>query len=378
MFATIIAIVLTLVFHSYLNLIPSDLALIWIGVAGSIFLLATPLIKGFSIIVIQKANRHISSQILAMSKENVILSLCHLIWIGFIVFSFALVAFGVSQWLIAWLIFLGVAIDATTLYTGQITRLIDPTALLTRMTIQAKNFFDPLKQTELSHTIDAIAEVGLKSVREGSAPLANQAITTLASIGEEYGKGARGEGAIYILGFLMHRLQMIYNAAAEEHNEPIANQVILSTTKLVLSGAKENSAMASLPLHFLNSFILRAEEFQLAEVFTNGSIILFELAKSLVAHPELKGKEVSGLLFVLIERMDEFGKDEFKRDKKTPISVIRQPFQDLKDLIKQRSDFPNASAVVARLDRILLEYQELDRILTEIPNIPGYNKPGQQ
>ena len=380
--ATLISIIFVVIFTVFLNAATSLGFLSVIAlVAGALFFLMTPLIKGMTMLPLQAASVESSSKALHFARRDMKLNFLTLVWISFALFSFFVAAFS-SDWLfIIWVIWLGLSIDAIYLYTRFATGYADPFHLIEVFVKRGNGFFAEKNHKEFCTTIDGLGEICLKALYQRSIPLAIEGITALDRLTEDYLKEKNQEGSevissvSYTLGFLLHRLQMIFDQAAEDRLEPLANQVVLSTSKLTLAVARYDAELTSLPLHFLEKFMETAKEYDLKEVSLNSSIILLEVAKSVLEDPDLREREIGTLMFAVIEQLERIAKETFREDKNIPINLLTEPFMELKTLLDTKiPPFPDSRAIAADLERVLVEFQALESVLKSVPNIPGYSE----
>ncbi|NGX58239.1 MAG: hypothetical protein K940chlam3_01144 [Chlamydiae bacterium] len=350
-------------------------------VVGAIFLLMTPLIKGLTLLPLQAASVETSSQALRFARRDWKLVLYTIVWVTFAIFSFFVAVFS-SDWLfVIWAVWLGLAIDAIYLFTYRITGYADPLQLTQTFLENGKGYFSEKNLKELCTTIDGLGEISMKAVYQRSLPLAIETITKLETLAENYLEAKSKEtedvsaSVNYTLGFLLHRFKMIFDIAAEDHIEPLANQIVLSTSKLAMAVAHFDPTLTSLPLHFLESFFRTARENELKEVSINSSIILYEVARTTLEQTELREGNIGGFLVGLIEQMEGIAKEAFQEDKNTPISLLTDPFRELKLMIEtQLPPFSESPMILADLDRVLVEFQALESVLKSIPNIPGFSE----
>ena len=352
-------------------------------VVGTLFFLMTPLIKGLTMLPLQAASVETSSRALHFFRRDFRLVFLTFVWISFALFSFFVAAFSTDWLFIIWAVWLGLSVDSIYLHGLLATGYADPYQLVQTFLSKGKGYFAPKYHKELCSVIDGIGEISLKALYQRSIPLMIEGISTLDRLAESYleaksqepDQQGMKEHVSYTLGFLLHRLQLLFDQAAEDRLEVVANQIILSMSKLTMSVARFDMELTSLPLHFLESFLQTAKEYELKEVSINSSIILLEMAKSMLADPELRERQIGTLMFALIEQMERIAKEMFREDKNTPISLLADPFRELKLLVEtELPPFPDSAAIAADLDRVLVAFQALESVLKSVPNIPGYSE----
>lgn len=382
--ATIISIIFAILFTLYLeaSTVVGYLPIISL-VTGTLFVLITPLIKGFTLLSLQAATVETSSQIMRLVRKDPLLIMASLIWISFAIFSFFVAVFSTNWLFIPWAIWFGVSLDVIYFYAWRITGYLDPEHLIGIFLRNGYGQFSEDQHQELCTTFGGLAEISLKGVYQRSLPLSIDSIVASEILAEQYlrGKAKGGDAAnvSYTLGFMLHRFQMIFDLAVEDRTEPLANQVVLSTSKLIMAVSHYDPALSSLPLHFLENFVQKARDHELREVVLNSSIVLFEVARSMLMDADLREKDIGIPLVGIIEQMENLSKEEFKEDKTTPISLLTEPFRDLKSLIQDElPSFASSPRVVAELDRVLVEFQALESVLQTVPNIPGYSEQESQ
>ena len=382
MLATLISIILVIVFT--LGFEPAVLAFFpVVALAGGIVtILVTPLIVGLTLIPLQASSVETSSRAMSLARKDPFQIVLIFVWISFAIYSLAAASFASTLLFVLWVVWLGVSLDAMVLYMWRATGFSDPYHLVDLHVKNGIKNFPADSQKELCASIDALAEVSLKAMYQKSLPLSSEVVDSLEGLGRDYLKyvdgtgGADASGRVnYTLGFLFHRLQMLFDLAAEDRLEPMGNRIILCAAKLTAATAKFDPSQASLPIHFLEGFIETATEYELKEVTVNSSIVLQEIIKSMIEDPELRGKNLSGVLFSLIGQMEKLATETFKEDKSTPIPLLTEPFRDLQTHLEEKiSDFPESQAVIAHLKRIVTDFQALQGVLQSIPDIPGYSK----
>jgi len=356
-------------------------------VAGTLFFLMTPFVKGLTMLPLQAASVETSSRAYHFARRDIRLVLLTLVWISFALFSFFVAAFS-ADWLFPiWAIWLGLSIDAIYLHAYAATGYADPYQLVETCFNNGKRSFDAKHHQEFCTAIDSMAEISLKALYQRSLPLTTEGVSKLDQLAELYLKAKREqppqeemkEQVSYTLGFLLHRVQMLFEQAAEDRLEVVANQIVLSMSKLTMSVVKFDMELSSLPLHFLENFFQTAKDYELKEVSINSSIILLEMAKSVLHDPDLREGQISTFMFALIEQMERVAKEMFREDKNTPISLLTDPFRELKQLIETKlPPFPDSEAISADLDRVLIAFQALESVLKSVPNIPGYSEAPEE
>ncbi len=340
-------------------------------------ILITPLVKGLTLLPLQAASVETSSRAFHLMRRDVKAVVFSLIWISFALFSFFVALYG-ANWLFAlWFVWLGLSIDALYLHGITVTGYADPYQLLRTFQSQGKKAYADDRLTELCESIDSIGEISLKAVYQKSLPLSAEGVKGLERLADDYfQKKPLGESgsASTMLGFLLHRLKMVFDQAVEDRLEPLASQIILSTGKIALYVGRTDMEMTSLPLHFLEKFLDAADDYELHEVVVNSSIVLSEIAKSALEDDQLKGKEMAPLLMGLTEQMEKAAKETFREDKNIPMFILTDPFKEIKTMIESHDSPPaDAAAITSDLERILVEFQALESVLKSVPNIPGYS-----
>ncbi len=304
MLATLVSIILVVVFTLMFQVPALGFFPILALVVGALMILITPLIKGLTLLPLQAASVETSSRAMNMARKDPLQIALTFVWISFALFSFISAAFGTEILFIIWMIWLGLSLDAIFFYTWRQTGFSDPLHLIVLLVRNGKRNFSANRQKELCSSIDALGEVSLKALFQKSLPLSEEVVSSMEGLAKDYLKSFGADPTEdaanrvnYTLGFLLHRMQMLFNHAAEDNLEPLANQIILSVSKLTINVAKFDTSLTSLPLHFLENFFKKAHEYELTEVAINSSIVLQEMAKSMIEDPSLRDRNLSRCSF---------------------------------------------------------------------------------
>lgn len=365
--------------------------------AATLFLFLPSLAIAFSWSPLQKAEQNLTPHVIDLYlKDN------HLRLLNIILLLFPLVSFAIAidilfldlvnknVMLSAWIILLGISLDALRQLMRRISSYLDPFYVVTYFTHEANKSIQNDRQVDLCNWIDSLSEVAMRSVQRSSTSLCIQVNDELQHIFRLYLQSSKSishrsvqdqktkalgieDWASYTLFFLLQRLEMINTKASEMRLEPICSNIVTVMGKIIIDAAKYDISMPGYPLHFIGKFAVAAQNKGLQDVGPKAVLTLLEVAKTILAEIDVTYAELQEPFFSLISQMNEITKEMFRQDKTLSIKLLTQPFHDLKDLFKSEkmANHQDTPAILQKIDGVLAEYDALENVMRAVPPIPA-------
>ena len=365
-------------------------------VASLSLLFLLPLAYLFAWVPLQKAEQNNTPRILDMFQKD---RYVHLATGWIIAFSLATIVLAsdviypsISQkdWFFpAWLILLGISLDSFFALLRRVLSYVNPFSVIKIFTQQAKVSIANDRDSDLCEAIDALAEVAIKGVQKHSTSICHAALAeeqliikdflgASKSIAHSGNQDAQAKSfgikdtVNFTLFYLYQRLDIIYDKALKNQLEPTCSLIITILGKVAFDAAKYDVSLASAPLRFIGKFAKRAQDQGFEETVMTASSVLLVVAKEMISEINLSYYEIKDPFLSIINGMEILSKEAFKRDKTMNISLLMQPFRELRalfagDKIKNHLDTP---LIVQNIDRILGEYEALFIVMNTMPTIP--------
>lgn len=368
---------------------------IMIGASLSLLFLL-PLAFLFAWVPLQKAEQNSTPRILEMFHKDRHIHLATGWIIAFslttIVLASDIVYPSISQkdWFFpAWLVLFGISLDAFFALIRRVLSYVNPFSVIKIFTQKAKVSIANDRDLDLCETIDALAEVAIKGVQKHSTSICHAALreeqqiikdflVASKSIAHSSNQDAQAkelgikDTVNFTLFYLYQRLDIIFDKALKNQLEPTCSLVITILGKIAFDAARYDVSLASAPLRYIGKFAKRAQEQGFEETVMTASSVLLVVAKEMIAEIDLTYYEIKDSFLSIINGMEVLSKEAFKRDKTMNISLLIQPFKELRalfesDKIKNHLDTP---VIVQNIDRVLGEYEALFILMNTMPTIP--------
>lgn len=347
----------------------------------------------YSWLPLQQAEQHLTSRVLDLFSKDTSLRFTRGFFILFLLLSFLI---SLDIWfshlfiptilLLVWFVLLGMSIDVLNYQFRRITSYIDPFRMVGIFTRQAQVSIQNDNDRELCDGIDALAEVGVRAAERTNISLANNVCNELQRIGRIFFESSKSIGhaetdvkvpggadeVSYTLIFLMQRLEMINNKAAENRLETVCSNISTTIGKIILAAAKCDISLISYPIRCLGKFAIFAESKGLLDVGTRATLTLLAVAKGVVSENDVTYAELQEPFVSLVVQMQEIAKEMFRRDKTISIKLLMQPFRDLKDLFmsEKMANHPDTPAILRSIDGAITEFETLESVMKTLPSIP--------
>lgn len=366
-----------------------------VGYIAIPFLFFLPFCLAMTWLPLQKAERNITPRVLDMfSKDRWLRFAC--VWLLvfpllslFLAFIISSVPpFGKALPFAVWIALFGLALDAAYYFVRKVLSYLNPYAVASMFTQEAKKSIQDERSLDLCEWIDALSEVSLKSIQEHSIALCNTTLDEQGQIArlflnssksishrtEDKQSQAMGiaDEVSYTMFYLYQRLDMAFDSALKKKLEPVCSHIISILGKIAVDAAKYDITIASPPLRFLGKFSARAQADGLEEVPIKASCLLLEIAKVILEEIDVTYLEIKDPFLSIINNLEEMSKTAFRRDKSISIPLLIQPFLDLKELFKGEkiAAHQDAPVIMQNIDRVLGEFQALQMVMNTLPVIP--------
>jgi hypothetical protein len=359
------------------------------------FLFLLPLGLMFSWLPLQKGEQNSTPHILEMfhRDKHVLMASGWLVAFSLATFVFAsdILYPSISQkpWFFpVWIILLGVSVDVLVNFVRRVFCYLNPFCVVKLFAKEARQCISNNKELDLCTWIDALAEVSIKGLQKQSTAVCHEALAEQQNLIRLFLSASKSiahpeqdaqtkilgiqDKVSYTLFYVYQRLDIIFEKALKNHLEPTCSQIITLLGKIAIDAAKYDMSLASAPLRFIGKFAKRAQDQGFEETVMTASCVFSEVAKTIVTEIDLTYYEIKDAFLSIINGMEVLSKDAFKRDKTTNISLLMQPFKELRVLfdsekMKNHQDTP---VIVQNIDRVLGEYEALLIVMHTIPPIP--------
>lgn len=367
MLTTIVAFVVALIYF-FLGSFPlANLALI-APLTGALCFVMTVIAISWAIIPLQKTARHITSYVISCFRLDMRVNLSILI-----AFLYAFLTFVVNIegkiFTVAWIIFLGLAMDATLYILRRALIFNDPHALLNEISKSSSMYWDVYSR------LDALTEAAYKAFIEGQLALSEASLEHIEEVIEVHldkeGKQEKQPGELnYFLCYIFQHLDPLLHEAVVYHCDPIVSKIVVLSGKIALHLFHVRPEEISLPIHYLGEYATTAIDQDLPEVGIKGTVTLQTIAREILKENNLEKTNLKEIFFILIDHLDVISKATFKKDKTTNIMLLQEPFKDLLELFRAEEikNHPDTAAIQMELVRVLAEYQALENVMLTMPS----------
>ncbi len=286
-----------------------------------------------------------------------------------------------------WAILFGVSLDVLINLLRSVLGYLNPFAIVDDFTSQAIESIQKEADVDLLHWIDALTEIGVKAVTRTLPSLAKQSIDDLHEICHTYLESAKSiahhtseekaddlsgtDKVSYTLFYLFQRLELIYEKALDQRMEPICSNLITTLGKITIDSARFDISLTSYPIHYIGKFSGKAQDEDLDEVTEKATCTLLEVGRIIINEVDVRYLDIKEPFFNIIQHMEEFAKYTFSQDKSINISILTQPFHELKgffgsDKLATHQDTPT---IIADINRVINQFDQLELVMKTIPKI---------
>lgn len=354
------------------------------------------LILALALSPLQKAEQNLTPRLLEMFKKD-----HHFRYVNFWLVIFALASYGAALDFIflgllkknivlaIWIILLGISIDLINHLFKRISGYFNPFVVVELFAHEAKESIQDEREIDLCGWIDALTEVSLKAIQRSSVSLSNKCIDEIQMISKTFLESSKSishheqdsqtkalgitDKVSYTLFYLFQRLEFINNTALEKRIETIGNSLIAALGKISIYAAKYDLSISSYPIHYLGKFAESWLQKNFLEVGVKATLTMLEVSKVIINEVDVTYSDLKDPFLSIISHLEEIAKETFRKDKKTSIQVLTQPFRDLKFLFNNEkvSSHQDTPVIIQNIDRVLAEFETLETVLKTMPPIPN-------
>lgn len=395
MIGTILGLVvafITLYFQDFFNINPNVLD--WV-IFSTIFLVLALFgtCFAFAYAPLQKVEQNFTPRLLEMfRKDNQIRFTWY--WTVFFILASLFLIVAVDEvkeeYIFAvWVIAFGISLDVHRHMVMRILKYFNPFDVIKMFTEQSIQSIQQENETSLCNSIDALAEVAVKSINRSSFSLCQDTVDELRIVAQNLLKSAKSishpnpeeseKTVSFTLFYLFQRLELIHALAIDHGLEPISSNIINNLGKIAVEAAKCDLTYLDYPIHYMGRFARDGQDEGMDEVGVRGSIALVEVARHIVDEVDLTSGSIREPFFTLIGQLEELNKEMFRQDKSINIVILKQPFIELKRIFDNEkvASHQDTPAIRADIDRVIGEFTELEAIMNQLPPIPVMDKEGQ-
>lgn len=399
--AIMIGTVLSFIFAILLYLSPYDIGdhptvVKTIMVAVSVgFLFIIPVATMFSWLPMEKAEQNSTPRIMEMFRKDRSVKLA-----GAWIFAFSLLTFLLvmdplytyamqKDWLFPlWLVLFGISFDAIAYFFHRVSSYLNPFGVVKMFAVRAEHSIQNDKELDLCDWIDALSEVAIKGVQRHSTSVGHMALQeeqqlarlflgASKSIGhreqdEQMKTAGITDKVSFTMFYMYQRLDIVFEKALKNRLEPTCTLIITILGKIAVDAAKYDMSIASAPLRFLGKCAKRAQDDGFEETAVTASCVLLEVAKEILSEVDITYYEIKDTFLSIINGMELLAKGAFRRDKTMNITLLMQPFKDLRELFQtgKAKDHQDTPVIVQNIDRVLGEFEALVLVMNTLPTIP--------
>lgn len=405
MLATVVAILIAVYYYfiSVGNEIQMNFNLIGMifMVVGVVFFVIPPIVRAITWIPLQNAEIQVTPHVVELYQKDRRLRLFQYM---LLIFPLVSLAFSVDILYInfiekrvllsIWIILLGLSLDAIHDTLKRAIKFFSPEHVSGLFTDEAIKSIQKDEELELCHWIEALSEIATRAVHRFNIALCNNIIVELQRIMRLFLESAKSIGhqekdpqtkalgindkISYTLFFLLQRIKLINDMAADQKIEPICSNIITETGKIIVSSAKCDISLVTHSTPFLGRFVVYSLSKGMKSIGILGSCTLVEVTKIIINEVDLKYSELQEPFFNLINQLSEIARETFRQNKQINIKILTQPFYDLKEILKNEkiASHQDVPAIIQQIDISVGEFEALEAVMRTIPPIEteGYKQ----
>ncbi len=362
-------------------------------IVGSLFFPIVIILNTMTFLNLQHSIDRLSASIIDVFKEDRRIRYYNALFlifplISYVFSSLSLVAehpfLNGERRFVLWLLLLGLEIDLIRAFIRTIGIYLNPLDTTQQFLLRAKNFSKKGDDRELLNTMDSLGEISIKALEQHSESLAMNALYKLYECLQSYflssrlwssspSKNKESEHILqerwnFVLVYFCKKLELIQQRAVLQHFESVCNEIISLLGKSILLVARYDAVLSRLPVHFLGKCEEMCRDAKMDDMIIRSSCTLQEIVKTLVNEEEYSSKEVGELILSLLKRLEEMAKAIFRKDKSINLNLIRDPFKEIIQVLKEEKTFPLPfrNEVTLELERILGEFAALELVMRKI------------
>lgn len=347
------------------------------------------LIHCFSFSPLQKTEHSLTPRVVELFQKDPFIKYTSLYLYLFPLISFLITA-NLTLWhflpastsLAIWIIFFGIAIDALQKLIFRMMSYNNPFDIVDHLTTQAMASIKENQETDLLDWIDALSEITIKASDKALPSLSIKSIESLKEVCFVYLQSSKSiakhmteenskenDTISYTLFYLLKRLELIFERAAQHKMEPICSTLVTTVGKMIIDCAKFDLSTTLMPLRVLGSFANTAQERKMLMIRDKTACTFLETAKAIIEEVDIRYLELQPPYFCMIKYMEQIATDTFKEDRSTNLSILIEPFKELKNLFSQQKmqSHQDSKIIIADIERVIDKFNQLQVIMQTMP-----------
>lgn len=397
MLITILSLVAGLFFLFSPISIPTDTWLIpgLMVLAATTILIIFPIINNLNLLPLQRLEQQLIPSLLERFRKDTPLNMSRFFIYAFSLLSYVTAIVWISldfsfklALLAVWIVLFGLTLDLMRDTFKRVTTFLNPFHFIDLTTYDAKRSIKEENDHRLFESLDALSEIGIRSIQDSKLALGLQTLDAFPSILQTFFASSKSiarinqdqkikqetgrDEASYTVFYILQRIELMNSKALEYGLWTICNRIIMILGKIIVYSAKFDLSMVSFPVHVLGKFALKALQYHFNEVAALATSTLLEVSKTIVKEIDLTYQEIAQPFDTIINNLNAIAQATFKKDKNLNPRLLAQPFKELKELfqsekVAQHQDTP---VILQHLDTILGEFEALEQVMRTIPPIP--------
>lgn len=344
---------------------------------------------------LQISEQNLTPRIIELFKKDTHFKFIHIVLLSFVLLSLFLIfesslldSYSPRVLIVIWLLFFGVSCDLILHAIRRTMAYLNPLSAIKMFSHAARLSIENNRDAELCEWVDALAEIGIKSINRLSSSVCNYTVgemtdalriflesskTIAHPIQEQPNKSLEGKDDIsFTLLYFLDRFELLFKRALEQNVESVCSNIITSIGKIAIYAAKCDLSLMSYPAFLIGKLSRRAQENKLSELALKGTCTLVETSKIIVNDIDLTYMELQDPFLSVLTQLNEIAKESFRQNKNTNIKMLVQPIQDLRTLfqegkIQEHRDTP---VILAAIDAVLSEWDSVEAVMRTMPVIP--------
>ncbi len=282
-----------------------------------------------------------------------------------------------------WIVLLGISIDCTYFFTTRFFRYTQHPFLLRRVDRQVVKLVRAGKDKEAFQWMETTIEVVARAADRKNIHIAKDALRATLSMCEHFVKEASTAGVLrsveqsgpslldevsYLSAYICRRLDWLGTLAAQNHFDPISEDIVNTLGKMSLFFARYNPQIAKLPLLFIERAAKTMLQQERDELATQFSCTLSEVAKGLIILSYEKQESRKETVIAAIQHLEAITTLVFQKNRNTNPALLMQPFAEIAQLLGNSlyAAIADREVIISELRRILQSYGALEQIIAKL------------
>jgi hypothetical protein len=308
-----------------------------------------------------------------------------------IVYSFSLFSFlPFNTTLPIWIFFFGLTLEILHFLVKRLCNYATPSLILNGVEKYAIWAIEKDHTEDFLRALVAIGEIGTKGAEQSLSSLAIESLATYQKVfrtvlNELKRKGSQllenqdaviKDPAGYSQYYLFDQLEVIFNEALNKRLISVVSSVLTTSGGIAVDSAKYDLSLISYPLIEIGKFTRAAQEKKCMNIGEKGTLTFLVIAKKIFDEIDTTYFNLKEPFFTLINQMEEIAKETFRQDREINISLLMEPFRQLKGLFEQGKavSHPDTPSILADIARVIGEFDQLALVLKTLPVIPNVDE----